>query len=96
MTKNYKAVLKSSLVMLVLFAVAGSGVAQAQECFVYQRRSDQGSRRGQNRGDGKHPIGGAGPMTGFGTAAHWPGSRNQHYAEHRRSPIQRTTMVMWS
>ena len=36
MTKNYKAVLKSSLVMLVLFAVAGSGVAQAQECFAYQ------------------------------------------------------------
>ena len=32
MTKNYKAVLKSSLVMLVLFAVAGSDVAQAQEC----------------------------------------------------------------
>ena len=32
MTKNYKAVLKSSLVMLVLFAVAGSGVAYAQEC----------------------------------------------------------------
>ena len=30
--KTYKAVLKSSLVMLVLFAVAGSGVAQAQEC----------------------------------------------------------------
>ena len=35
MTKNYKAVLKSSLVMLVLFAVAGSGVAQAQECFAF-------------------------------------------------------------
>ena len=32
MTKTYKAVLKSSLVMLVLFAVAGSGVAQAQQC----------------------------------------------------------------
>ena len=32
MTKTYKAVLKSSLVMLVLFAVAGSGVAQAQVC----------------------------------------------------------------
>ena len=32
MTKNHKAVLKSSLVMLVLFAVAGSGVAQAQVC----------------------------------------------------------------
>ena len=32
MTKTYKAVLKSSLVMLVLFAVAGSGVAQAQSC----------------------------------------------------------------
>ena len=32
MTKNYKAVLKSSLVMLVLFAVAGSSVAQAQQC----------------------------------------------------------------
>ena len=30
--KTYKAVLKSSLVMLVLFAVAGSGVAQAQSC----------------------------------------------------------------
>ena len=33
MTKTYKAVLKSSLIMLILFAVAGSGVAQAQECF---------------------------------------------------------------
>ena len=33
MTKNYKAVLKSSLIMLILFAVAGSSVAQAQECF---------------------------------------------------------------
>ena len=32
MTKTYKTVLKSSLVMLVLFAVAGSGVAQAQVC----------------------------------------------------------------
>ena len=32
MTKTYKSVLKSSLVMLVLFAVAGSGVAQAQVC----------------------------------------------------------------
>ena len=32
MTKTCKAVLKSSLVMLVLFAVAGSGVAQAQVC----------------------------------------------------------------
>ena len=33
MTKTYKAVLKSSLIMLILFAVAGSSVAQAQECF---------------------------------------------------------------
>ena len=33
MTKNYKAVLKSSLIMLILFAVAGSSVAQAQSCF---------------------------------------------------------------
>ena len=32
MKKIHKSVLKSSLVMLVLFAVAGSGVAQAQEC----------------------------------------------------------------
>ena len=32
MTKTYRTVLKSSLVMLVLFAVAGSGVAQAQQC----------------------------------------------------------------
>ena len=32
MTKTHKAVLKSSFVMLVLFAVAGSGVAQAQVC----------------------------------------------------------------
>ena len=37
MTKTYKEVLKSSLIMLILFAVAGSGVAQAQECFA--RRS---------------------------------------------------------
>ena len=39
MTKNYKAVLKSSLVMLVLFAVAGSGVAQAQECIAQVKES---------------------------------------------------------
>ena len=32
MTKTYRTVLKSSLVMLVLFAVAGSSVAQAQQC----------------------------------------------------------------
>ena len=36
MTKTYTAVLKSSLVMLVLFAVAGSGVAQAQRCKAYE------------------------------------------------------------
>ena len=34
MTKTYKAVLKSSLIMLILFAVAGSSVAQAQTCHV--------------------------------------------------------------
>ena len=39
MTKTYKAVLKSSLVMLVLFAVAGSGVAQAQECIAQVAKS---------------------------------------------------------
>ena len=33
MTKTYREVLKSSLIMLILFAVAGSSVAQAQECF---------------------------------------------------------------
>ena len=39
MTKTHKAVLKSSLVMLCLLAlaVAGSGVAQAQECFARRR-----------------------------------------------------------
>ena len=40
MTKNYKAVLKSSLVMLVLFAVAGSGVAQAQSCEARAKSSE--------------------------------------------------------
>ena len=35
MTENYKAVLRSSIAMLILFAVAGSGVAQAQECFAF-------------------------------------------------------------
>ena len=47
MTKNYKAVLKSSLVMLVLFAVAGSGVAQAQECFAFQ--SDANTVRAEGK-----------------------------------------------
>ena len=37
--KNYKAVLKSSLVMLVLFAVAGSGVAQAQQCIARAQKT---------------------------------------------------------
>ena len=32
MKKTHKAVLKSSLIMLILFAVAGSSVAQAQTC----------------------------------------------------------------
>ena len=45
--KNYKAVLKSSLVMLVLFAVAGSGVAQGA-------KKRDGSRRGHYRGCGGH------------------------------------------
>ena len=40
MTKTYKAVLKSSLVMLVLFAVAGSGVAQAQECIARAKTTE--------------------------------------------------------
>ena len=38
--KTYKAVLKSSLVMLVLFAVAGSGVAQAQSCQARAKSSE--------------------------------------------------------
>ena len=41
MTKTYKAVLKSSLVMLVLFAVAGSGVAQAQHVSSHARISTE-------------------------------------------------------
>ena len=42
MTKTYKAVLRSSLVMLSLLALAvvSSGVAQAQECFA--RRASGG------------------------------------------------------
>ena len=40
MTKTYKSVLKSSLVMLVLFAVAGSGVAQAQSCQARAERTE--------------------------------------------------------
>ena len=40
MTKNYKAVLKSSLVMLVLFAVAGSSVAQAQQCIARAKTTE--------------------------------------------------------
>ena len=35
MTKIHKSVLRSSIAMLILFAVAGSGVAQAQECFAF-------------------------------------------------------------
>ena len=39
MTKIHKSVLRSSIVMLSLFAltVAGSGVAQAQRCKAYER-----------------------------------------------------------
>ena len=53
MTKTYKAVLRSSLVMLCLLAPwLGSGVAQAQECFarLRERRPQHGSRRGLDRG----------------------------------------------
>ena len=36
MTKTHKAVLSSSLAVLCLLFMAGSGVAQAQECFAFQ------------------------------------------------------------
>ena len=60
MTKTHKAVLRSSLVMLSLLALAvvSSGVAQAQECFARRvSGSDQlGSRRGHDRTIGGHRI----------------------------------------
>ena len=40
MTKTYGTVLKSSLVMLVLFAVAGSDVAQAQQCIARAKSTE--------------------------------------------------------
>ena len=52
MTKTYRTVLKSSLVMLVLFAVAGSGVAQAQTCEARAKSIRDGSCRGHYRGSG--------------------------------------------
>ena len=60
--KTYKAVLKSSLVMLSLLALAvvSSSVAQAQTCHVSARRvsgsSHHGSRRGHDRTIGGHRI----------------------------------------
>ena len=59
MTKTHKAVLSTLAVLCLLFM--GSGVAQAQECFAFQRRSEHGSRRGHDRGGGKHPIAVQGP-----------------------------------
>ena len=53
MTKTHKAVLSTLAVLCLLFM--GSGVAQAQECFAFQAVRN-GSRRGHDRGGGKHPI----------------------------------------
>ena len=59
MTENYKAVLKSSLVMLVLFAVAGSGVARAQDVFQAYAiaRPTKVRAEGKTEMMGRHPIG---------------------------------------
>ena len=59
MTKTHKAVLSTLAVLCLLFM--GSGVAQAQECFAFQSESGDGSRRGQNRVGGRHPIAVQGP-----------------------------------
>ena len=54
--KTYKAVLKSSLVMLVLFAVAGSGVAQAQSCEARAEKHRDRSCRGPYRDGGQDRV----------------------------------------
>ena len=89
MTKNYKAVLKSSLVMLVLFAVAGSGVAQAQQCIARAKRSHtRRAPRGLPRQWEASNCCAESPQGGFSFAR----SRRQPTisidAEHRRSPIK--------
>ena len=61
MKKTHKAVLSTLAVLCLLFM--GSGVAQAQECFAFQSGANSGSRRGHDRGGGKHPIAVQGPRT---------------------------------
>ena len=54
--KTYKAVLKSSLVMLVLFAVAGSGVAQAQSCEARAKSTEMVRAEGHYRDGGRDRV----------------------------------------
>ena len=78
MTKNYKAVLKSSLVMLILFAVAGSGVAQAQECFARRTSGSANTVRAEGMTEllgGIELLCHGGTGTGFAPPAN---DRNQH------------------
>ena len=93
MTKTHKAVLSTLAVLCLLFM--GSGVAQAQECFAFPKRSEHGSRRGHDRGGGKHPIAVQGPNR-LWPAAPSRGSRNQHYAEHPDHQCNGRPMVIRS
>ena len=69
MTKTYKSVLKSSLVMLVLFAVAGSGVAQAQQCIARATGATTARAEGITEAVGSiELLCGTPPGFGFGVA----------------------------
>ena len=78
MTKTYKAVLRSSLVMLSLFAVAGSSVAQAQECFARRASGSPNTVRAEGMTE---LLGGIELLCnggGWVLALTLPNNRNQH------------------
>ena len=80
MTKTHKAVLSTLAVLCLLFM--GSGVAQAQECFAFQSGANTVRAEGITEAVGSIQLQ-CRDQRRLWRAAHWQGSRNQHYAEHR-------------
>ena len=65
MKEIQKPVRRNSLVILSLFAaaVAGGGVAQAQECFAFPSGANTVRAEGMTEAVGKHPIAVQGPRS---------------------------------
>ena len=92
MTKTHKAVLSTLAVLCLLFM--GSGVAQAQECFAFQSGANTVRAEGMTEAVGSIQLQ-CRDQGGFGVQ---PIGKEAviSITLNTRSPMQRTTRVIWS